>query len=1458
MKMGLLRLLLLLPFLIPLELSAQCSISASTQEGCIPTPISFSFNYSGGKTVARYTWLFRDNNRSNQASPLHVYRQRGTYKPKLILTFTDSSTCEAELTKEIQIYGNPEAELEVKKAYNLCWDDRFIRLQHKSKLSEDKARLTQFTWDLGNGDTSNNEYPLIFYENNGTKNIALEIQDENGCKDTVSARIKVRVFRPLQMDFTKYGSDSCPITIFKFVNETDTQNRHINKVTWRFGDGNSLSAKGSDPNFKLVFDSARHTYRKTGEFFPTLILESRFGCVDSLQKFDAENIWFRFNATASPDTLCFVNPDHPEVQFFQPDIQDANEIYWEFGDIANPFNSAYQNWAPRHTFRWPGKYSVTVRVRIRGCERDTTYCDMVSVYGPYARIQRERSRVNDTLPAYSFPRDTFPYVVDTCNTDSVVYYEIDTVLGRIPQLIFCNADTQRLEPFMLAKSCKRVFSRNRVILNPTQTIMKMGFQVNRYRKVWYPGDVLPKGPVYLRYTGSYVPGNIHDTDLFAPACDVPHTVIFNNNTIKYRLNEAIDDWPGMHPDKCRNPAYPNASDSIQYFWDFEEGTNDTSTFTSRDTLARYSTERVPTHTYTIPGCYKVVLIAYDPVTGCRSRDSVRITAQAPDAGWDTVAFDTIKRMTYRKQLELQNSGFRRGMQLVGLECTGSTQRVRLNEILPDCQVHRYWMVFDSAAAAYEEICGTDTVIKYRWVPSDLIPRNHLFDVYSTTGWKTVGIVVKSGDCFDTMWYHNYKYIWTVSDPFVTDNKHVCLGDTVNLRVANATQEGISYYSYRITYKYKFQDDELDIAHDTIPYIKYISKAGDTLDITSTLHDTVAGIVDDTSFNLLDHSYKLPINKPGHYIIEGVIEHRAGCEGSYVDEVHVGHYANFGANYRKVCVGDSIRFSDTVLYFADFDATVDGFNQNLYWKDPYFWRPGWTPANPEEMRWDLDGDGTIDHTGPNPKFAYDKPGLYDVILYTKDSLNCDWMETKKEDFIRVVSVDAKIVANNNDSVKFCAPQFFIFTDSSSFSDGEDGSNVRIGFWEFEWGDGDKTIKTSLDKDQVGRQYPRNGVFTVKMRTYLETYQVTNGDGCVDSAETTIRVIGPLPKFELVGDTIGCVPFTTRTHDLSRLSSVLVWQLGDGRTKVGSVGDTTDLHYQVPGTYCIALEAGDSLIDLQGDTLYCTARFPFDDPCEFEVEVLPKDPISIEWDTLLCLKESGNFTMIDTSSNYSSYKIDFGDGNNDSLDVKEFVHAYDYLDTFKLRFTGFGATCPDSGEVDVRVIDVLADIKVDSSRIDTPEFIFLNRSRSDVLNFWIVDNNLIREAPSEPDFSFVFEQPGEHEICLAVENERGCPDTACTQIRIDVGIRIPNVFTPNGDGINDVFQIPLKGETEFELLIFNRWGEKVFESSDKNYRWNGQVNNNGSQCSPGTYFYLLNYRLLGSELDRATGSITLLRE
>lgn len=88
-------------------------------------------------------------------------------------------------------------------------------------------------------------------------------------------------------------------------------------------------------------------------------------------------------------------------------------------------------------------------------------------------------------------------------------------------------------------------------------------------------------------------------------------------------------------------------------------------------------------------------------------------------------------------------------------------------------------------------------------------------------------------------------------------------------------------------------------------------------------------------------------------------------------------------------------------------------------------------------------------------------------------------------------------------------------------------------------------------------------------------------------------------------------------------------------------------------------------------------------------------------------------------------------------------------------------------------------------------------------------------------------------------------------------IPNVFSPNGNAVNDEFEIIAIGYTNYELTIFDRWGIEVFHSNSSTLHWNGRMNNTGKECTDGTYYYILRVNDQAGLTKRFTGFLTLIR-
>jgi gliding motility-associated-like protein len=88
-----------------------------------------------------------------------------------------------------------------------------------------------------------------------------------------------------------------------------------------------------------------------------------------------------------------------------------------------------------------------------------------------------------------------------------------------------------------------------------------------------------------------------------------------------------------------------------------------------------------------------------------------------------------------------------------------------------------------------------------------------------------------------------------------------------------------------------------------------------------------------------------------------------------------------------------------------------------------------------------------------------------------------------------------------------------------------------------------------------------------------------------------------------------------------------------------------------------------------------------------------------------------------------------------------------------------------------------------------------------------------------------------------------------------IYLPNAFTPNNDQKNDVLYVRGKVFGEMQLLIYNRWGEKVFGTTDQNTGWDGRFR--GEFCDPGVFVYYLRVKCFNEEVFEKKGNVTLIR-
>lgn len=152
-------------------------------------------------------------------------------------------------------------------------------------------------------------------------------------------------------------------------------------------------------------------------------------------------------------------------------------------------------------------------------------------------------------------------------------------------------------------------------------------------------------------------------------------------------------------------------------------------------------------------------------------------------------------------------------------------------------------------------------------------------------------------------------------------------------------------------------------------------------------------------------------------------------------------------------------------------------------------------------------------------------------------------------------------------------------------------------------------------------------------------------------------------------------------------------------------------------------------------------------------------------------------------------------------------------------------------------------------------FSSTSQGASYHFWEFDNG---QFASTTDTTITYSQPGTYEVALSVNDQLGCADSVSKLLDIEppFSIYVPNAFTPDGDGINDVFQVKMRdGSRSYHLRIFDRWGKLVFESKDPEEGWDGRID--GEPAPVGAYVYELEVKGPGGTNRSEEGHVTLIR-
>lgn len=259
----------------------------------------------------------------------------------------------------------------------------------------------------------------------------------------------------------------------------------------------------------------------------------------------------------------------------------------------------------------------------------------------------------------------------------------------------------------------------------------------------------------------------------------------------------------------------------------------------------------------------------------------------------------------------------------------------------------------------------------------------------------------------------------------------------------------------------------------------------------------------------------------------------------------------------------------------------------------------------------------------------------------------------------------------------------------------------------------------------------------------------------------------------------------------------------------------------------------------------------------IEVRPPVEVSIATSDTLCFGLSGGFATATVLSE-GDYNIQWqGPGIADGATL--FTTAGTQL-TINVEDEIFGCSFDSMIVVpSYTAVNALfgTNPNVDCISWDDQPIELLDFSENGLYGTWDFGNGQTQSYLPGDQVTASYEQAGEYTITLTIYNEGDCESTfgLSTCLLPASPIFIPDIFSPNGDGNNDVLLVRGFGITSMTFLVYNRWGERVFESNQPEHGWDGRFR--GAEAPSGGYTWVLRAELSSGEIQELSGKVILVR-
>lgn len=1420
------------------------NFTATPVAGCSPLIVNFQDLSSGSPTS--WNWNFGNGNTSTLQNPIASYLNPGTYTVTLTATNAGGSNTLVR-TAFITVYEPPAVSFSADITSG-CFPLR-VQMTDLSTAGSGNTNVS-WDWDFGNGQISNQQNPLVVYTAAGVYNVTLRVTNDKGCVRTLSRPAYINVTSGVTALFTNTLPTVCSApAVISFTN--NSTGPPTLSWLWDFGDGNTSTAQ-----------SPTHSFTTNGTYIVTLVTFSTAGCQDTMRSSPIV-IGAQTTDFTGPTEVC-VN----ETAVFSNNSSPVPvSSSWNFGD-GSPLVTGL---TASHSYATPGTYTIKVYSQYSNCldsfSRDIQVnprpsadfsAPVTSGCQPPLTVNfQDLSTGGATAWQWDFgdgntstqqnPSHTYTaygsYTVTLISTNA--FGCTDTIIK--PAYIRIRRALMSV-PYFPVRGCLPY------TINPVPVVNTLD-AVTSWE--WDFGD---GGTSFVQNpTHTYTVQGTYTVKLMITTSSGCSDTLTINNAVTVGTHPLANFSAVPNPVCARHPVtFTDLSvPADEWFWDFGDGST--------------SILQNPTHIYSDTGYFSITLIAYN--NGCP--DTARFTnyiyVLPPIARFNTT---------------------------------------------PDCNNRLRFTFTDLSIApqTWEWDFGDGSPFDNTQNP---------VHIYPALGVYNVRLVVTNGGCSDTTYMPVYALderadfiadqltaCKTATINFSTQNINPAyitsytwnFGDGNTLSTTNPSIAHI--YTSSGTYTVTLTIRDLNGCISTLVRNAYIRINGPVADFSAGNTSGCTGLIatftdlsttdgqnaitnwfwnfgDGNTQNFSAPPFQHVYNTPGTFNVQLIVTDASGCKDSIT---HIGTVTATDPNPNFVV--DTLTCPGAQLSFIN-SSTPAGLTSN----------------------WDF-GDGNTSGVS-SPVHSYATTGLYTVKLVVQDAAGCT-DSLIRTNYIRVALPVAAFTVS--DSVTSCTPLEAQFTNTSTFS--------TTAFWDFGPGQGISTLNNPIHYFSAPGIYPVKLVVTspggcqdsvihnitvfdtagsrinytplggckpivINMNVitsgpivnyfwdfgdgntvsstsasathtynsfgnFLPTVIMEDPSGCIIPLQgaDTLLVIGAKANFG--ADTSFFCDFgTVQFIDSTTFNDPVVqynWTFGDGGTSVLQQPTHT---YTTQGIYDVQL----SVITQNGcrDTIVKPAV----------VKVINRPLIDITGDSVVCISNyllhSGIFIRPDTSVVQWQWTMADGSIYNGQQPPQQF---YNTAGTYTITAIATNSSgCRDTTR-QVILVNPLPTVNMPAELTITAGFpvtIPAVYTPNTVNWIWSPATGLsCHDCPSPlagPGFNTLYQ--------VYFTDVNNCSNTGRIQINVLCGkgnLFIPNTFSPNGDGSNDVFYPRGNGLASVKLLrIFNRWGEVVFEKKDfpvnnSAFGWDGKYK--GQLPKADVYIYQAEVFCSNGELLKVNGNIALI--